>query len=299
MPLPDRPRQVLRHPLAFLGQVVAGFRANQGVLLAGAVAYYTLLSVVPMAALLMVGLSQVVEPDLLLEVIGAYVRALAPVHGDALVVQIALFISNWKVVGTVGLLVLLFFSSLAFTVLENAMSVIFFHRVAIRRRHFLVSAILPYCYILLLAGGLLVVSLVTGAMHTMEAGGFDLLGHHWTVPPVPSWLIYLLGVTGEALLLASLYLVMPVGRLALSHALMGGLTAAVLWEITRHLLVWYFSTLSFVNVIYGSLATTVVVLLSLEAGALILLLGAQVIAEYERLGDRAAHQPDGLTTEPG
>jgi hypothetical protein len=29
-------------------------------------------------------------------------------------------------------------------VLENAMSVIFFHRVAIRRRHFLVSAIMPY-----------------------------------------------------------------------------------------------------------------------------------------------------------
>jgi len=58
----------------------------------------------------------------------------------------------------------------------------------------------------------------------------------------------------------------------------------LLWELTRHFLIWYFSTLSFVNVIYGTLATAVVILLSLEAAALILLLGAQVIASYERLG---------------
>jgi uncharacterized BrkB/YihY/UPF0761 family membrane protein len=75
-----------------------------------------------------------------------------------------------------------------------------------------------------------------------------------------------------------------VGRLALRHALVGGVTAAMLWEITRHVLVWYFSTLSIVNLVYGTLASAVVILLSLEAAALILLLGAQVIASYERIG---------------
>ena len=58
---------------------------------------------------------------------------------------------------------------------------------------------------------------------------------------------------------------------------MGGVTAAVLWEITRHVLVWYFATLSQVNVVYGSLTTSIVVLLSLEIAATLLLLGAQVI----------------------
>jgi membrane protein len=37
-----------------------------------------------------------------------------------------------------------------------------------------------------------------------------------------------------------------------------------------------------VNMVYGSLATAILILLSLEAAAIILLLGAQVIAEYER-----------------
>jgi uncharacterized BrkB/YihY/UPF0761 family membrane protein len=49
-------------------------------------------------------------------------------------------------------------------------------------------------------------------------------------------------------------------------------------------LVWYFATLSQVSVVYGSLTTSIVVLFSLEIGATLLLFGAQVIAEYERLG---------------
>ena len=52
-------------------------------------------------------------------------------------------------------------------------------------------------------------------------------------------------------------------------------------------LVWYFGTLSQVNVVYGSLATCIVVLLSLEIAATVLLPGAQVIAEYERIGTRS------------
>ncbi len=60
-------------------------------------------------------------------------------------------------------------------------------------------------------------------------------------------------------------------------------TAALLWEITRRLLVWYFATLSQVSVVYGSLTTAIVVLLSLEIAATLVLFGAQVIAQYERL----------------
>jgi membrane protein len=77
---------------------------------------------------------------------------------------------------------------------------------------------------------------------------------------------------------------MPVGRPSVGHALMGAVAATLLWEITRHVLVWYFATLSRVSVVYGSFTTAIVVLLSLEIAATLLLLGAQVIAEYERLG---------------
>ena len=61
----------------------------------------------------------------------------------------------------------------------------------------------------------------------------------------------------------------------------------LLWGITRHVLVWYFGTLSQVGVVYGSLTTAVAVLLSLEIAATLLLLGAQIIAEYERIGTKS------------
>ena len=50
------------------------------------------------------------------------------------------------------------------------------------------------------------------------------------------------------------------------------------------------------NVVYGTFATAIIILLSLEAAAIILLLGAQVIAEYERIGISST-TPHGLQTE--
>ena len=77
------------------------------------------------------------------------------------------------------------------------------------------------------------------------------------------------------------------------------MTAALLWEITRHVLLWYFSTLSQVSVVYGSLTTAIVVLLSLEIAATLLLLGAQVIAEYERIEKGVPDAPPKVfRTEP-
>ena len=277
-------RYVLENPWQFTVTVINGFRANQGLLLSGAVAYYTLLSIVPMFAMIMVVLSQVHETQDLLQTLHEYLLLITPNQADALIEQISAFQQNWKVVGLMGLLVLLFFSSFAFTSLENAMSVIFFHRVAIKRRHFLVSAILPYFYILLLALGMLTVSVVSGSLHSIGVQTMDIMGEQWSLSSLETVLIYLMGIVGEILLLTSIYLVMPVGRLSVRHALIGGITAAFLWELTRHGLVWYFSTLSFVNVVYGAFATVIIILLTLEAAAIILLFGAQVIAEYERIG---------------
>jgi membrane protein len=291
----SRARFVLENPLRFLRMTIAGFRANQGLLLAGAVAYYTLLSILPTLALILIVLSQLSDLHLLLDTTRDYLGLIAPGHADDLTAQVATFLSNWKLVGVVGIFMLVLFSSLAFTTLENAMSVIFLHRVAIRRRHFLISAIIPYCYILCLALGLFLVSTVSGVLATLDERTFSVMGHVVSLGGYNKAIVYGLGVTGEVLLLSSLYLVMPFGRLPVHIALIGGFTATLLWEITRHFLVWYFSTLSIVNIVYGTFATAVIVLLSLEAAAFILLFGAQVISEYERIGSRHPSL-DGLRT---
>ena len=92
---------------------------------------------------------------------------------------------------------LLFFSSLAFTVLENAMSVIFYHRVKIRRRHFLISALIPFFCILFLGIGALIVTFVAGALQAMGQESIEFLGRTRSLVGVSGPLLYLLGVAGE------------------------------------------------------------------------------------------------------
>ena len=275
---------VLRHPGRFAWATLKAFRANQGLLLAGAVAYYALLSIVPLLILTVIALSNLIDERELLGTLGRYLEWLVPGQSVAIVGELAHFLDNRGDVGWLLLGTMIFFSSLAFTVLENAMSVIFLHRVVARKRRFIFSALIPYCYILSLGVGLLLVTLVAGSLQAVGQESVDLFGRQWSLHGLSGVLLYLLGFAGEIFVLTSVYLVMPAGRLRMRHALIGGVTAAVLWELTRHVLVWYFATLSQVNVVYGSLTTAIVVLLSLEIAATLLLLGAQVISEYERIG---------------
>ena len=165
-------------------------------------------------------MSQLFPQWRLLQVPREYLEFVVPGQSAALVDLVRLFLGHQGVVGAFLLITMIFFSSLAFTVLEKAMAVIFFHRVSVRRRHFLVSAIMPYLCTMFLGSGLIIVTMVSG----------------------------------------------------------------VQWEITRHILGWYYASVSQIRVVYGSLTTSGGIMLSVEFGALVLLLGTQVIAEYERLG---------------
>jgi membrane protein len=266
---------------SFLLRVVRGFMRNQGLLLSGALAYYTLLSIVPMSILLLTGLSHFVAEERLLDTLSTYTGMVIPGYASVLAEQVQIFLKHRQAVGIIGFLAMLFFSSMAFSVLQSALSVIFFHPVRISARNFLVSAVIPYVYVFSIAVGIVVISFITGVIDTLEKTQLILFGWSISLEVTSRVALYVLGLTSEVVLLSSIYLLMPAVHATFRHALIGGVTATVLWEIVRHGMIWYYSTLSMVNIIYGSLATTVVALLITEAAALIVLLGAQVIAELE------------------
>jgi len=271
--------------------VLRAFRANQGLLLAGAVAYYALLSIVPLLILMVIALSHVIDQGELLATLSRALEHVVPGQGKAVVQELAAMLQHRDVIGWVLLVTMIFFSSLAFKVLENAISVIFLHRVAERKRHFLVSALLPLCYIAFLGVALFAGTLVLAQLIAFGQEQLFFLGHSWSFGGFSRFLLYLAGVACEILVISSIYYFMPVGRISPSHALIGGATAGVLWEFVRHGLSWYFATLSQVDLVYGSLTTAIIVLLTLEIAAALLLLGAQVIAEYERIASGSADQP--------
>jgi len=284
-----RTTHVLKNPVDFSLKVLKGFKANQGLLLAGAVAYYALLSIVPLLILMVIALSQVIDKDVLLATINTALQYVVPGEGEAVAVELKAFLVHGEVTGWVLLATMLFFSALGFRVLESAISVIFQHRVEHSKRHILVSLLLmPFGYIFFIGAVLFVGTFVIVDLMEFGSEHIVILGHSWSLGGFSRWLIYVAGVFGEVLMISAIYYFMPVGRLTARHALIGGATAALLWELLRHALGWYFGTLSQVSVVYGSLTTAIVVLLSMEVGATLLLLGAQVIAEYERIDAGAA-----------
>jgi membrane protein len=272
---------ILRRPGAFSLQVVRAFNANQGLLLAGAVAYYALLSILPLMILMVITLSHFVDQGELLLTLRRVLEHVVPGQGGEIVGELGKFLQHRDVVGWVMLGTLIFFGTLAFKVLENAMSVIFLHRVAERWRPFWVSALLPFAYMVFLGLALFVGTLMTNELVSMNL--LAALGYYW-LDTLAAFLLYLAGLAAEILIITSVYYLLPAVRIPLSHALIGGITATLLWEAVRRALLWYFGSLSQVDLVYGSLATSIIVLLTLEIAATILLLGAQVIAEYERFG---------------
>ena len=78
-------RKVMAQPGHFTLRVLKAFQKNQGLLLSGALAYYLLLSVIPLFTFLLLMLSHVVDEAALLATLRRYIGLIIP--GDAAAVR--------------------------------------------------------------------------------------------------------------------------------------------------------------------------------------------------------------------
>jgi membrane protein len=217
-----------------------------------------------------------------MEAINTEVSLISPKATSMVVDALGSFLESRQLVGWIGIGVLLFFSSMAFRVLENAIAVIFHRKSPPKKRSFWISALLPYLFIALVAVGLIVLTAITAVVESSKGRAYELGGVDFALHRLAGIGLHAAGFLGVVLLFTTLYKVMPVTKISFLLALSGGATAAVMWELLRAGLVSYFTHLSMVNAIYGSMATTIILLLTMEAAAFIVLLGAQVIADLQR-----------------
>jgi membrane protein len=262
-------------------RVLRHFYTNNGLLLASALAYNTMLSIIPFCLVLVIALAQIFSDELVYETIGAELATIVPGLEVVLGEVLRAFPENRELVGGIGILVLIFFSTVAFRTLETAMAQIFHRPTRRLPRKLWVSAGIPYLYLVLIGIALLLLTATTAFLNALPPDRLHLMDQNLPMDAVTAAVIHGFAMAGLILLFTSLYLVFPVGKIRFRRALIGGITATVLWEGTRLLLLWFFSNLSLVSVVYGSLATMVIVLVSMEVAAVIVLFGAQVIAELE------------------
>lgn len=256
----------------FALRVLRAFEANKGLVLAGALAYSALLSLVPLVLVVVALAMKLLDPAFVISVVTERLAGVVlPAQAAPITRAVEAFVRAPEAGGWLGFGALLFFSTAGFRVLQDALDVIFRHRrLSHGRRALWASALLSLAFVAAVTGAL---ALELFAMFRL---GDDRLSE--TTLGIASF-------AGVAAMLAAAYQFMPVGGVRRRLSIIGGLSAALLWEAVQRVLLWYYQSLSLVNVIYGSIGGIVVLLLSLEAGASIVLLGAQIIAELERSAD--------------
>ena len=220
-------RKIINQPGHFILQVIKGFQKNQGLLLSGALAYYILLSVIPLFTFILLMLSHVIDEASLMATLRRYIGLIIPGESAAVLEQVRNILEHREVASWVVLGAMLFFSSLAFSVLESAMSIIFVHRVRHKPRPLLVSLLLPYVYIILLGAGFLLMTVIASLLQSMGDDQIVLLGRGWSLDKLSVVLLYLVGVAGLILVLTSIFLVMPPkGRISPASPSWAGLSWA-------------------------------------------------------------------------
>ncbi len=284
----ERPTHIAERAGRVAMATLSAFSRNRGLLLAGGVAYNALLSLVPLMAIVLLGLSAFFDRELILQTVRAELRMVAPGNVEAIVQTVTGLLDAREVISVVMLAVLLFLSSLAFRMVEDAFAVIFGATEDASTRPFWLRALLPYLFVLVLTVALFLLTAATVAVEAVLTANSDAAALGLRLGVGSARLLRLGGLVGEAVLFTALYKVLPQRHIPLHRALLAGGALAVVWDVARGLLAWYLGNVSMVGAVYGSLATVVILLLTLEVASILLLLGAQVIAVLEQRDGAAA-----------
>lgn len=270
-----------RHLIRFVARVVRRFRQHHGLLLASAIAFDSLMSVVPLLGLTLVLLSHILEPEDVRALIAVQLDAMVPDAVEPITRAYSTFLDRRGTAVSLGAITLLIFGTLAFRTIREAVAVIFDTGMTTGRRSFF-SLLVPFAYVGFIGAGIFVGTIFMMALDALPAEGLEVFGQR----VAPRAALRLVGKTSAfaliVVLYASFYRFLPRNKPTARLALLGGLCAACLWELTRRLLVYYFANISMVGVVYGSLTSVIVLLTTFEVGALVLLLGAQIVSEVLR-----------------
>ena len=237
---------------------------------AAALSFTTVLAVVPAAAVMFSMLSMFpVFEEWSQELENFVYNNLVPDTGELVQSHLQDFVNQTGRLTAFGLLFLLVSALLLLFTIEETLNKIW--RVDTSRS--VVQRILSYWGVLTLAPLLMGASLSLTSYLVSTA-----LGGDGSVAQARSWFLSVLPFLFEALTFVLLYTAVPNKPIRFNHALAGGVTAALLFEITKQGFTWYISNFRSYEIIYGALSSIPIFLIWIYLSWLVVLVGAEVTA---------------------
>ncbi|HXW60023.1 MAG TPA: YihY family inner membrane protein [Myxococcota bacterium] len=262
-------RSFLANVLRFVAEVFRQFSATNGLQAASALAYTTLISLVPLMMLSIGLLSAFPSFQAYSKTISTFIfQHFVPSSAHVIQSYIELYASNASRLSAAGL----FFSligavTLLFT-MESAFNTIW--RVRKARRGF--SAFLLYWAMLTLMPLALVATFALSIFLLKLPSISSLVQAVTGILPV----LYLIPILGSFLVFVFLYKALPNHKVPLKDAALGALASAVIFEALKVAFGFYISRFSTYSDIYGALAFVPIFLLWLYLLWLVVLFGAVV-----------------------
>ena len=254
-----------------LWQALNKFNDDNGFFLSSGITFNILINLIPFIMLLLALVGTYLYNDQeVLDHIRAYFRNVAPALDPKITQNLTDVIQNRQIVGFLGLIGLLWFSTWVFGSLQIALNIVF----RVEKSRGMLRGIGIDLLMIFLAGILFLVSMVLSSTITF------LQGYQGQIPvpigPTIQWILkYLLPFFLTVGMFFLIYKIIPNKVVHFKSALQAALFTGLLWELAKHLFAWYVVHLAEYSIFYGSLSTVVIFVLWVYYSSTILILGGE------------------------
>lgn len=284
----ERLKRAARHIWRVAVEVFRKYTQDGGPLIAAAVSFFALLSLIPLALLGVWGLGLFLSSAMAFQHVIDYLEDYLPGSSDFVVKYLLALVHSRRAIGWLGIAGLLWSDSQVFVMLELAMNV------ALRvpeRRSLLQSRLLGVGMILLSGGSLALSLAITSTLTAIQ--GFSLPWLGWRPGDIPLLWSALGAVVPGLLALLSfsiVYRVVPNTRVPWRTAMKAGATAGLIWEVTKRAFTYYLAhapIYSQNSPIYGPIGGVVGLVLWIYYSSVILVLGAELASVLQNVHPHA------------
>lgn len=256
-----------------------GFMRNGDANQAAAISFYAILSAIPLFILTIVvinfffGSHQGAQNELM-----RIIKDFHPYISDKFLAQTGLVEEKWRVLGWIGLISLVWFSSLIFNSIETAFSLIFRTSEArsYLRSKLLGISMIPLGWAVGMASVLITyIARLIRDNPWIAVGGWmaDMLVHGFLFTYVIPYLVMVIFFT-------IVYKIIPSEKLSIWNALAASALFSALMEIAKHIFTWYLAHYNRYHIIYGGLDTMIIVVIWVFYVCWILLFCAELVSSY-------------------
>jgi membrane protein len=256
-----------------IGRGFVDFFRDGGVMLAGSLSYFVVMTLFPLCLFLIALFGRLLGqyPEfyqfVLSRLAGVFPRATSEISGEIVKLTSA---------AGIGLFSLLLYGILSFSVfssVERSLNVIF--KVG-KKRHFFFSFLLSIAMVTVIMA-LLIFSFVTASLVPLLSLLKPLLPG-LKIGALSKFLIrFVIPFVLVSFFMTAIYVLIPKTKVRVANALKGGLFAAVLMEISKHVFTWYVMSIAPLGRIYGPITAFIVFLLWIFYSSSIFLIGGEIV----------------------